>query len=175
MNTSALTNECVVVVDSDYFASVGVDNIGTGNERYVGGAVLVIPFNVDGPCGVSEDDAHIAASDATIGTAVDHVNAGFNVGETGYTVHDIGVVGLEAHDVVVSNERTNDVTANGDFGSWAGDGAGRWLGKSVGQHFAGVTGLEVGAIDGASHGGGIPSSVACPGVGVHGKGCSPRW
>jgi hypothetical protein len=50
MNTSAFTSECVVVVDSDHFASVGVDNIGTGNERYVGGAMLVIPFDVDGPC-----------------------------------------------------------------------------------------------------------------------------
>jgi hypothetical protein len=57
------------------------------------------------------------------------VNARFDVGET---IHDIGVVGLEAHDVVVGNKRTNDVTANGDFGSWAGDGAGRWLGDSVG-------------------------------------------
>jgi hypothetical protein len=128
MDTSALSSEGVVVVDSDYFALVGVDNVGTGNERYVGGAVLVIPFNVDGLCGMSEDNTHIAASDATI----DHVNAGFDVGETGYTIHDIGVVGLEAHDVIVGNERTNNVTTNGDFGSWAGDGASRWLGESVG-------------------------------------------
>jgi hypothetical protein len=132
MDTSALSSEGVVVVDSDDFTSMGVDNVGAGNERYVGGAVLVISFDVDGQRGMSEDNTHIAASDATIGTAIDHVNAGFNVGETGYTIHDIGVVGLEAHDVVVGNERTNDVTANGDFGSWAGDGAGRWLGKSVG-------------------------------------------
>jgi hypothetical protein len=132
MDTSALSSEGVVVVDSDYFAAVGVDNIGTGNERYVGGAVLVIPFDVDGPRGVSEDNTHIAASDATTGAAIDHVNAGFDVGETGYTICDIGAVGLEAHDVVVSEERTKDVTTNGDFGSWAGDGAGRWLGESVG-------------------------------------------
>jgi hypothetical protein len=147
MNTSALSSECVVVVDSNHFASVGVDNIGTGNERYVGGAVLVIPFDGEGPCGVPEDKAHIAAGNATTGTATDHVNAGVDMSEMGYTVHDIGVAGLEAHDVVVSEKRTNDVTTNGDLGSWAGNGAGRCLSEAVGQRFLGVTSLEVGAID----------------------------
>jgi hypothetical protein len=128
MDTSALPSEGIVVIYSDDFTPVGVDNVGTGNKRYVGGAVLVIPFDVDGPCGMSEDNTHIAAGDATVGAAIDHVNTRFDVGETGYAIHDIGVVGLEAHDVIVGNEGTNDVTANGDFGSRAGDSAGRGLG-----------------------------------------------
>jgi hypothetical protein len=36
MDTSALSGEGVVVIDSDDFTAVGVDNVGTGNERYVG-------------------------------------------------------------------------------------------------------------------------------------------
>jgi hypothetical protein len=128
MDTSAFSSEDIVVIDSDDLTAVGVDNVGTGNKRYVGGAVLVIPFDVDGPRGMSEDNTHIAAGDATVGAAIDHVNTRFDVGETGYAIHDIGVVGLEAHDVIVGNEGTNDVTANGDFGSRAGDSAGRGLG-----------------------------------------------
>jgi hypothetical protein len=81
---------------------------------------------------MSEDITHIAASGATIGAAIDHINARFDVGKTGYTIHDTGVVGLEAQDVVVGNKRTNNVTADGDLGRWAGDGAGRGLGESVG-------------------------------------------
>jgi hypothetical protein len=132
MDTSALSSEGVVVIDSNNFTAVGVDNVGTGNKRYVGGAMLVIPFDVDGSRGLSEDNSHIAAGDATVGSAIDHVNTRFDVGETGYTIHDIGVVGLKAHDVVVGDERTDDVTANGDFGGQAGDGAGRGLGEAAG-------------------------------------------
>jgi hypothetical protein len=132
MDASALSSEGVVVIDSDDFTAVGVDNVGTGNKRYVGGAVLVIPFDVDRPHRKSEDNTHIAAGNATVGAAINHVNTRFDVGETGYTIHDIGVVGLEAHDVVVGNERTNDLTANGDFSSRAGDGASRGLGKATG-------------------------------------------
>jgi hypothetical protein len=132
MNTAAFSSEGIVVIDSDDFTPVSVDNVGTGNEGYVGGAVLVISFGVDGSRRVSEDNRHIAASNATIGAAIDHINARVDVGKTGHTIHDIGVVGLEAQDVVVGNERTNNVTADGDLGRWTGDCAGRWFGESGG-------------------------------------------
>jgi hypothetical protein len=40
MNTAAFSSEGVVVIDSDDFTPVSVDNVGTGNKRYIGGAVL---------------------------------------------------------------------------------------------------------------------------------------
>jgi hypothetical protein len=66
MDASAFPSEGVVVIDSDDFTPMSVDNVGTGNERYVGGAVVVIPFDVNRACGMSEDNTHIAASDATL-------------------------------------------------------------------------------------------------------------
>jgi hypothetical protein len=77
----SLSSESVVVINGHNHATLSLDNVGAGDKGDACGAVLIITFDVNRPGGMTKDDAHVAASNTTDGTSINHVNAGVDVGE----------------------------------------------------------------------------------------------
>jgi hypothetical protein len=112
----SFTGEGVVVVNGHNLITLRLHNLGTGDKGDSSGAVLVITFDVNTPGGMAKDDAHVTASNTTVGTPINHINARVSVRKPGNPVMCISVHHLKSKAVITWYNGSDHVSADGDLG-----------------------------------------------------------